>query len=49
MNFLAFFSSKLIKVFGATIEEKKTRPPIRKGIKKMASLFKISIIIVMYI
>ena len=34
MNFLAFFSSRLIKVLGATIEEKKTKLPIKKGIKK---------------
>ncbi len=45
INFLAFFSSRLMKVFGATIAEKKIKLPIRKGIKKVTRLFKISVIL----
>ncbi len=45
INFLAFFSSRLIKVFGATIEEKKIKLPIKKGIKKFARIFKVSVIL----
>ena len=45
INFLAFFSSKLMKVFGATIaEKKKIKLPIRKGIKKVTRILKISVI-----
>ena len=49
MNFLAFFSSRLIKVLGATIEEKKTKLPIKKGIKKITKIFRISVINLTYI
>ena len=40
INFLALFSSRFVKVFGATIEEKKTKLPMRKGIKKIERSFK---------
>jgi hypothetical protein len=38
-----------MKVFGATIEEKKTKLPMRKGIKKIERSFKNSNILFMYI
>jgi hypothetical protein len=34
INFLAFCSLRVLKVFGATIKEKKILLPIRIGIKK---------------
>jgi hypothetical protein len=49
INFLALFSSRFIKVFGATIEEKKTKLPMRKGIKKIERSFKNSNILFKYI
>ena len=45
INSLAFFSSRLLNVFGATTAEKKIRLPIKKGIKKAELWVSISIII----
>ena len=44
MNFLAFCSSKFLKVVGATITEKKTLLPTRRGIVKFFTKVDIKII-----
>ena len=43
MKLLAFFWFRLIKVFGATIAEKKTRLPNKKGIRKFTKKSEIEI------
>ena len=43
MKLLAFFWLRLIKVLGATMAEKKTRLPNKKGIKKFTKKSEIDI------
>tara|TARA_B100000575_G_scaffold226704_1_gene187324 strand:- start:17 stop:241 length:225 start_codon:yes stop_codon:yes gene_type:complete len=48
MKLLAFFWFRLIKVLGATIAEKKTRLPNKKGIKKFTKKSEIDIFCAMF-